>query len=214
MSLQDRLERLRGIVSKAHPLHLEGWVRSLMIHFWFHTSEKSGVELMGEGHGGLLNAHTPVVFKGQGRIRLHKSMVFGVPRSPGSYSASYIEARTVDSLIEVGAETVFNNRAVVISEGGCIRIGARCLIGPELFIVDANGHDLRLAYRRMPDPHPTVTEIGDDVFIGARVMILKGAKVGSGSVIAAGAVLAPRFEAPPRSVIAGNPARVVGEVAE
>jgi maltose O-acetyltransferase len=211
--LGTRLERLRGAITQSNPLELEAWVRALLIQFWFHTSDKARVQLLGDG-AGVLTAHTPVVFKGAGTVRLHKSVVFGVPRSPGAYSASYVEARTPESLIEVGAGTVFNNRAVVISEGGTIRIGARVLIGPELFIADANGHDLRLAHRRSPDPHPALTEIGDDVFIGARVTILKGVSVGAGSVIAAGAVLAPRFAAPPRSIIAGNPARVVGEVAE
>ena len=51
-------------------------------------------------------------------------------------------------------------------------------------------------------------EIGDDVWIGANSTILKGARVGRGCLIAAGAVL-PGGEYPPRSLIAGNPARVV-----
>jgi acetyltransferase-like isoleucine patch superfamily enzyme len=213
LSLHNRLERLRGAISASQPLELEAWVRSLLIQFWFHTSNRAGVQLVGEGPN-VVTAITPVVFKGQGVIRLHKSMVFGVARSPFVYSASYVESRTPESVIEIGADTTINNKAVILSEGGTIRIGARCLIGPELFLVDANGHDLRLSQRRLPDPKPALTEIGDDVFIGARVMILKGARVGAGSVIAAGAVLAPNFQAPPRSVIAGNPAVVVGTVAD
>ncbi len=51
-------------------------------------------------------------------------------------------------------------------------------------------------------------EIGDDVWIGAGSTVLKGVRVGPGSIIAAGAVV-PRGDYPPRSVLAGNPARVV-----
>ena len=50
--------------------------------------------------------------------------------------------------------------------------------------------------------------IGDDVWIGAGAMILKGAKIGSGSIVAAGAVVLSG-DWPARSVLAGNPARVV-----
>ena len=54
-------------------------------------------------------------------------------------------------------------------------------------------------------------EIGDDVWIGANGTILKGARIGNGSLIAAGAVV-PRGDYPPRSLIAGNPARVVRQL--
>jgi maltose O-acetyltransferase len=49
--------------------------------------------------------------------------------------------------------------------------------------------------------------IEDDVWLGARVLLLPGARVGSGSVIGAGAVVSG--EIPPMSVAVGNPARVV-----
>ena len=54
--------------------------------------------------------------------------------------------------------------------------------------------------------------IEDEVFIGSRVTLLKGCRIGRGSVIAAGTVVPPKFDAPPLSVIAGNPAVIVGQV--
>lgn len=205
------IESLRKRLGRSNPLDLELWVRGLLIHYFFHTSERGRIELAGEG-GRTLNLLTPTQFKGQGRVRVDVSAVFGVPRSPGAYSCSYIEARTPESLIEVGPGCVFNNRCVLISEGASIRFGANVLVGPELHVMDSNSHDLRLTHRRSPDPRPAGVEIGDEVFIGSRVTILKGVKIGRGCVIAAGAVVTPGFEAPAMSIVAGNPARVVGQV--
>ena len=49
--------------------------------------------------------------------------------------------------------------------------------------------------------------IGDDVWLGARVILLPGAVIGHGAVIGAGSVVAG--EIPPMAVAAGNPARVI-----
>lgn len=51
------------------------------------------------------------------------------------------------------------------------------------------------------------TRIGENCFIGGRSMILPGVEIGDNSVVAAGAVVTRSV--PPRSIVAGNPARVV-----
>ena len=51
--------------------------------------------------------------------------------------------------------------------------------------------------------------IGDDVWIGAEVTILKGVKIGSGSIIATKTVVTKNV--PEKSVMAGIPARRVGD---
>ena len=50
--------------------------------------------------------------------------------------------------------------------------------------------------------------IEDDVFLGTGAIVLKGVTVGAGSVVGAGAVVVA--DVPPRSVVAGNPARAAG----
>ncbi len=51
------------------------------------------------------------------------------------------------------------------------------------------------------------TRIGRRCFIGARSMILPGVTIGDGSIIGSGSVVTR--DVPPRSVVAGNPARVI-----
>lgn len=207
--VQKRYERLVRLITRSNPLDLDAWTRMLLVQYFFHVSDRARIEIVGEGQR-LLNLLTPTHFKGQGRIRLATTAVFGVPRSPGSYGASYVEARTPASLIDIGPGTVFNNRCVLISEGAFIRFGANCLIGPELHVMDSNSHDLVLERRRQPDPQPAGVDIGDEVFIGSRVTLLKGVKLGHGCIVGAGSVVQPGFQAPPMSILAGNPAVIVG----
>lgn len=209
--MKNRFDRLTALVLKANPLDLEAWVRGLLIQYFFHTSERSRIEIVGEGRKSI-NLLTPTVFKGRGRIVLSTTTVFGVPRSPNAYSCTYVESRTPQSLIQIGAGTVFNNRAVILSEGASITFGERVLVGPELHVMDSNSHQLELPHRAQPDARPQPVVIGDDVFIGSRVTILKGARIGRGCVISAGTVVPPGFVAPDMSIVAGNPARVVGRV--
>ena len=53
--------------------------------------------------------------------------------------------------------------------------------------------------------HPT--ELGHDVWVGARVMIPRGVKIGTGAVVAAGSIVTK--DVPAYAVVAGNPARIV-----
>ena len=51
--------------------------------------------------------------------------------------------------------------------------------------------------------------IEDDVWIGANSTILKGVKIGKGSVIGAGTIVTRNV--PPNVVVVGNPARIIKE---
>lgn len=56
--------------------------------------------------------------------------------------------------------------------------------------------------------------IGNGVLIGMGATVLGGAKIGDGAVIAAGAVVRENFEVPPRTLVAGVPAKVIREISD
>jgi acetyltransferase-like isoleucine patch superfamily enzyme len=89
-----------------------------------------------------------------------------------------------------------------------IIVGDHTVIAPGCFITD---HDHgTLAEHRIDEQacREVPVKIGSDVWIGARVCILRGVAVGDGAVIGAGAVV--RHDVSPYDVVAGVPARRIG----
>jgi acetyltransferase-like isoleucine patch superfamily enzyme len=143
----------------------------------------------------------PVLFVGPGAIALGRDVEFGWPRSMLFYSGyCHLEAATPDAVIEIGDGVQINNNAFIKSEGPGIRIGARALLGSEVTIYDSDFHDLRPNRRRDGQPRMGPVELGEDVFVGDGVKILKGVSIGAHSVSAA---------IPAGVIAAGNPARVI-----
>nr|WP_253250378.1 acyltransferase [Arthrobacter globiformis] len=99
-----------------------------------------------------------------------------------------------------------------ISAGRSVRIGKRVLVGGGVLITDSDHHVVDLTSARrfagLPaDVSDRPVVIGDDVFIGARSIVLKGVEIGNGSVIGAGSVVTQSI--PAGVVAAGNPCRVI-----
>jgi acetyltransferase-like isoleucine patch superfamily enzyme len=90
-----------------------------------------------------------------------------------------------------------------------LRIGERCLIGADVTIADTDFHSIDPALREAGWDAIACApvEIGDDVFIGTRAVILKGVRIGDGAVVGAGAVVTRSL--PAGAVAAGNPAVVL-----
>ena len=83
----------------------------------------------------------PVLFNGKGKIVVNNNVVLGVEKSPGFYSSYiYIDARNVDSYIEIGENCIINNNATITSDGMRIVIKSDCLIGYNLEILDSDFH--------------------------------------------------------------------------
>ena len=94
-----------------------------------------------------------------------------------------------------------------------VAIGARCCLGANVTIADTDFHALDPAVRASrhdaEGAASAPVEIGEDVFLGTNCLILKGVRIGRGAVVGAGAVVV--HDVAPYSIVAGNPARQVGQ---
>jgi acetyltransferase-like isoleucine patch superfamily enzyme len=153
----------------------------------------------------------PVLFVGPGAVVLGEHVQFGWKRSPLFYTGyCYVEAARPEAVIELGDRTEFNNNSMIKSEGAGIRVGRDGLFGAHVEIFDSNFHDLDPAHRVDGRPRMAPVDIGDNVFVGMSVKILKGVTIGADSVIGAGAVVSCSI--PGGVIAAGNPARVLREL--
>lgn len=80
-----------------------------------------------------------------------------------------------------------------------VEIGDKCVIGAETILL---AHGPSFKGERLV--------IGDYTYIGYRVAVLPGVKIGSGCIIGAGAIVTR--DIPPGKVVAGNPARILRDV--
>ena len=104
------------------------------------------------------------------------------------------------------------SQATLIAFGADISIGKNVKMGGGVKIYTTDFHSLDYLDRRDEEQdcqnrkHKSVV-IGDDCFIGAGAMILKGVTIGARSVIGAGAVVTKSI--PSDEVWAGNPAKFI-----
>jgi acetyltransferase-like isoleucine patch superfamily enzyme len=92
-----------------------------------------------------------------------------------------------------------------------IFIGDRCVIGSDVIIADTDFHSLIPEIRSSSNDKKGSKNkpiyIGNDVFIGAKSIILKGTNLGNNVVVGAGSVVTGEFE--DNLIIAGNPAKAI-----
>jgi len=114
--------------------------------------------------------------------------------------------------IQVGDDVSIGSGAVLLASDSKIVIGNKVLIGPNVMIIGGD-HNTSVPGRFMYDVKEKRLEddqdvtIEDDVWIGSGAIILKGVKLGRGSIVAAGAVV--NKEVLPYTVVGGVPARVI-----
>jgi len=131
------------------------------------------------------------------------------------------EGTVIDSFVKIKpaggtgsvviGERCYLNPGVVIYSGNGIRLGNDVLIAANCTLAPVN-HEFRDRSRTIYDqrfsPSKGGIEIGDDVWIGANTVVLDGARIGQGAVVAAGTVV--RGELEPYGIYVGNPLRLIG----
>ncbi|MFN3454141.1 MAG: acyltransferase [Pseudobdellovibrio sp.] len=140
-------------------------------------------------------------------------------------------------LIQIGESSILGDVRIVCREN--ITLGDRLLTSWNVLIQDFDPHPIEQSKRAtqvlkmcqdftpkfkkyiqssnetLPTldwtPSRKAIFIGNDVWLGANTIILKGSRIGEGSIVAAGAVVTGG-DFPPRSLIAGNPAKFIKEL--
>lgn len=110
----------------------------------------------------------------------------------------------------IGRNVFIGPHAILSADGVRVTIGDDTIIGPGLCVM-AGDHEFRrpgISFRDSPRGNNEPVVICRNVWIGARVTILKGVTVGDAAVIGAGAVVTN--DIPPFAIALGVPARVVG----
>ena len=92
-----------------------------------------------------------------------------------------------------------------------IYIGDYVMIGPNVTIATA-GHPIEPSLRRQGMQYNMEVHIGNNVWLGAGVMILPGVTIGENSVIGAGSIVTK--DIPANVVAVGNPCRILREIGE
>ncbi|MBC58392.1 MAG: maltose acetyltransferase [Confluentimicrobium sp.] len=107
--------------------------------------------------------------------------------------------------LHVGAAAYLNAGCVVL-DSAPVRIGAYSMLGPGVHIYCAD-HHRDVSQRRAGVERALPVTIGTDVWIGGGAILLPGARIGDGAIVAAGAVVRGTVSAGSR--VAGIPARAL-----
>jgi acetyltransferase-like isoleucine patch superfamily enzyme len=119
--------------------------------------------------------------------------------------------------INKGAAITFGDHSgmtggVMVARSKTITIGARCMLAPNVTIVDSDFHVTWPPERRHNALETDIERdrgvtLEENVWVGMGCIILKGVTIGKNSVISAGSVVTQSI--PPNCIAGGNPAKVV-----
>jgi maltose O-acetyltransferase len=131
-----------------------------------------------------------VIFREMGRnVRVHQNVHFGA-----------------GTALRIGDNSALAPNCLIASD---TTIGRDVMMAPEVTILSSTHGTARLdvPMRLQPQPPKRPVVIGDDVWLGTRIIILPGVRVGNHSIIGAGSVVTK--DVPEYAIVAGNPARVI-----
>ena len=119
---------------------------------------------------------------------------------------SQITACNNKSIISIGRNTSIGAYTMIFSSEK-IEIGSDCMLGPFVNIMDSNHGVSR---EKKMNQQKNITKpviIRNDVWIGAKTVILPGVTIGEGAVIGAGSIITKDVES--YKIVGGNPAKII-----
>ena len=106
--------------------------------------------------------------------------------------------------LEIGDNVAIGDRVTILAFGG-VKIGSRVMLAHDTSIITAtHNHTNKVMVNEIL--HNRV-EIGDDVWIGAKTIVMPGVTIGNGAVIGAGSIVTRSV--PDNAIAFGSPAKVI-----
>jgi acetyltransferase-like isoleucine patch superfamily enzyme len=140
----------------------------------------------------ILGNNNEIIFDGENRL-----------------SNSRIALKSMNCVVYIKQKTTFNGISISnVGKDNKIEIGSNCLFGPNVEILGSDTHSIYDSEGNFINPEKPVI-IKDHVWVGSHVKILKGATIGSNSVIGLGSIVTKNV--PDKSIAAGNPAKIIKE---
>lgn len=106
---------------------------------------------------------------------------------------------------------VYANSNLTLVDDGQIYVGDKVMFGPNVTVATAN-HPIEPSLRDRALQYNKDVYIGENVWIGAGVVIVPGVRIGKNSVIGAGSIVTK--DIPENVAAVGNPCRVLREIGE
>ena len=157
--------------------------------------------------GAGVTFQVPVRSGGAGSLSIGDRSSFGYWAAPSLGSGEILlQPRSPGSEIRIGEGNAFSNNVTLVANDRIV-IGDGCQIGDQVTIYDCDFHELDPATRNRSAGPAQPVSIGSNVWLGSRVMVLKGVSIGSNSVI--GAMSLVTHSIPANCVAAGVPAKVI-----
>ena len=162
-------------------------------------------------YGNKVRIDAPVrVRGGRGTLDVGNDVWLGFDAAPKLGKGTILlQPRSSESVITIGACTQMSNNISIVAMGK-ISIGVHCLIGDMTQIYDCDFHELEPSKRGAGVGPIEPVSIGDNVWIGGRVLLMGGVARGNKSVIGAGSIVTKYI--PPNSLAVGVPAKVIRQI--
>ena len=151
--------------------------------------------------------NVPVRGDGEGSLIIGDRTSFGYGPAPRLGTGEILlQARSHNATVIIGEANAFSNNVSIVANQQIV-IGDRCAIGDFVSIYDCDFHEINPATRYRSEGLSKPVVIGSNVWLGSRVLVLKGVIIGDNSVVAAGSIVTKSI--PNDCISAGNPAKVI-----